>query len=119
MRKYVPLVLGFAVLTVGCNQIANSTQQIPAVAVKLELVAIAKAEARYQVENSAYGTIEQLQKAELLTGDPNRNGYAFTIDVNGSESFNVTASPADEKNKTWPTYTVNQTQQVTERSATP
>jgi hypothetical protein len=114
MRRVVTAVAGL-VLTVACSQISKSTQQIPAVAVKLELVAIGRAEARYQVENSTYGTIEQLQKAELLTGDPDRNGYAFTIEVNGSESFSVTASPADEKNKAWPTYTLNQAQQVVER----
>ena len=113
MRRVVVLVLGVA-LSVACNEISNSTQQIAAVSVKLELVAIGKAEARYQVENSAYGTVEQLQKADLLTGDPDRKGYVFKVEVNGSESFSVTASPADEKNKNWPTYSINEKQEIVE-----
>ena len=114
MRRLALVVVG-VVCSVACSEIANSGQQVAAVSVKLELVAIGKAEARYQVENSAYGTIEQLQKADLLTGgDPDRKGYTFKVEVNGSESFSVTASPADEKNKNWPTYTIDEKQQVVE-----
>ena len=114
MRRVALVVMG-VVCSIACNGLSSSTQQVAAVSVKLELVAIAKAEARYQVENSAYGSIEQLQKADLLTGgDPDRKGYAFKVDVNGSESFRVTASPADEKDKSWPTYTVDEKQQVVE-----
>jgi hypothetical protein len=108
-------ILSLVLATVACDQLANSTQQIAAVAVKMELVAIGKAEARYQVENSTYATIEQLQKADLLIGDPDRKGYAFTLEINGSSSFSATATPADEKNKAWPTYAIDQTQQVTVR----
>jgi hypothetical protein len=114
MRR-VALGLAGLFFTIACGEMANSTQQIAAVSVKLELVAIAKAEARYQVEQSTYGTIEQLQKADLLKGDPDRKGYTFKLEVNGSEGFSVTASPADEKDKAWPTYTIDQNQQITEK----
>ena len=109
MRR-VLTILSLVVASTACDQLANSTQQIAAVAVKIELVAIGKAQARYQVEHSTYGTIEQLQKADLLIGDPDRKGYTFNLDINGSSSFTATATPADEKDKAWPTYVIDQTQ---------
>ncbi len=114
MRRVI-LVLAGLVFTVACTEMSKSTQQLEAVSVKLELVAIGKAEASFQAEHSMYGTIEQLQMADLLMGDPDRKGYTFKVEVNGAESFNVVASPTDEKNRTWPTYSIDQTQQIIEK----
>src|SRR5665213_3228652 len=114
MRR-VALGLAGLVFTIACSEMANSTQQIAAVSVKLELAAIGKAEARYQAEKAMYGTIEQLQMAELLMGDPDRKGYTFKVEVNGAESFSATATPTDEKNTNWPAYSIDQAQQIIEK----
>ncbi len=109
------IIVSVVLASVACDQMVKSADQVPVIAVKLELVSIGKAEARYLVEHSTFGTIEQLQAAELLTGQPDRNGYAFTLMVNGGEGFNVTAAPSAEDKKNWPTFVMDQTQQITQR----
>ena len=114
MRR-VLMILSCVLASVACGQMAKSVEQVPATAVKLELLSIGKAEARYLVEHSTFGTLEQLQQAELLTGQADRNGYTFMLTLNGNDGFSVIAAPADEKNKSWPTYSMDQTQQIIEK----
>ncbi len=104
------------VLTLACtSQTAPPQQQVDVVGIRAELLAIGKAEGNYLVTHSTYATLEQLQQESLLTGGADRRGYVFRVAVNGSEGFTVTASPADADKKDWPTLTMDQTMQVTER----
>jgi hypothetical protein len=113
MWKRSMLAVSLVVMS-GCG--APPPQQvIDTVGVKAELLTIGKAEGQYLVMHSAYGTMEQLLQDSLLTGGADRRGYTFSIDVNGSESYTVTATPSDPEKKNWPTLVMDQTSQVTER----
>jgi hypothetical protein len=104
------------VLTLACaSQPAPPQQQVDVVGIRAELLAIGKAEGNYLVTHSTYATLEQLQQDSLLTGGADRRGYVFSVAVNGSEGFTVTAAPSDAEKKGWPTLAMDQTMQVTER----
>ena len=110
------LMTAGVMLTLGCRQASPPPQQqIDVVGIRSELLAIGQAEGHYLVAHSNYGTIEQLQQDALLTGGPDRRGYVFTVAVNGSEGFTVTATPSDADKQSWPTLSMDQTMQVTER----
>jgi hypothetical protein len=113
MRRGVT-ILGL-VATLGCGQAAPPQQQIDVVGIRSELLVIGQAEGHYLVEHSTYATIEQLQQDSLLTGAADRRGYTFSVAVDGSQGFTVTASPSDPAKKGWPTLAMDQTMQVTER----
>jgi len=64
---------------------------------------------------SKYGSFDDLQTEHLLPDAPDRRGYAFSLSINGTDGFVVTAAPADPGKTNWPTLTVDQTQQVAEK----
>jgi hypothetical protein len=103
------------VTTLGCRQAGPPQQQIDVVGIRAELLVIGQAEGRYLVDHSTYATLEQLQQDSLLTGGPDRRGYVFTVAVDGSRGFTVTATPSDADKKGWPTLAMDQSMQVTER----
>jgi hypothetical protein len=103
------------VLTLGCRQAPPPQQQIDVVGIRSELLVIGQAERRYLVDHSIYATLEQLQQDSLLTGEANRRGYSFTVAVDGSQGFTVTATPSDPDKRGWPTLAIDQMMQVTER----
>jgi hypothetical protein len=107
-------ILGL-VMTLGCRPAAPPQQQIDVVGIKAELLVIGQAEGHYLVEHSTYATLDQLQQDSLLTGGADRRGYVFSVAVDGSRGFTVTATPADADKKGWPTLGMDQSMQVTER----
>jgi hypothetical protein len=113
MRTAVTILV--TLMTLGCRQAAPPQQQIDVVGIRSELLVIGQAEGRYLVDHSTYATLEQLQQDSLLTSDANRRGYGFTVTVDGSQGFTVTATPSDQDRKGWPTLAIDQTMQVTER----
>src|SRR5437763_17218763 len=86
-------------------------QQVDVVGIRSELLAIGQAERQYLVSHSAYGTIEELVQDKLLTSGANRRGYVFAVQVDGSQGFTVTATPADEDKQSWPHLETKQTMQ--------
>jgi len=114
MRKLSAIAAGL-LLAVGCGQSVPPQQVIDTVGIKAELLTIGKAEGQYLVAHSTYGTLEQLQQDSLLTGGADRRGYAFSVEVNGSEGYTVTATPSDPGKKDWPTLVMDQTMQVSEK----
>jgi hypothetical protein len=107
-------ILGL-VVTLGCRQAPPPQQQIDVVGIRSELLEIGRAEGRYLVAHSTYGTVEQLQQDELLTSPPDRRGYVFNVVVDGNQGFTVTATPSDPNKTGWPTLAMDQTMQVTQR----
>ena len=106
------------VLILGCRQAAPASppqQQIDVVGIRSELLALGQAEGHYLVAHSTYATLEQLQQDGLLRGGADRRGYVFTVTVNGSDGFNATAAPSDADKQGWPTLSMDQTMQITER----
>jgi len=64
---------------------------------------------------SKYGTLEELQKEQLLVDAPDRRGYTFAVAINGTDGFTVTAAPADPGKTTWPTLSIDQALNVSEK----
>ena len=92
--------------------------EIAKVAVKTQLVLIGKAEQRYQVEQSRFGTIDDLMKAGLLTAKPDRNDYEFTEEAPGITTFKISAMTNNPAKAEWPKFYIDQTMQVVQIGGT-
>ncbi|HXD74144.1 MAG TPA: hypothetical protein VN628_10425 [Vicinamibacterales bacterium] len=108
-----------AAFIAACGQTSGGNkppqEQIDVVSIRSELLQIARAEQTYLVMHSSYGSLEDLQNEKLLADAPDRRGYTFSLSINGTDGFVVTASPADQGKANWPTLTVDQTQQISEK----
>lgn len=103
-------------LTAGCGPAAAPPQQqVDVVGIRSELLAIGQAEGRYLVSHSRYASFDELQEDSLVTSGADRRGYHFTVAVDGSKGYTVTAAPADPEKHGWPTLAMNQALQITER----
>ena len=112
----IAAALAIHVIATACtSQSAPPQQQIDVVGLKSELLAIGQAERQYFVTHSNYGTLDELEQDKLLTGAANRRGYVFTVQVAGSQGFTATATPQDADKQNWPTLSMDQTMQVSQR----
>ena len=112
----IALALAAQTLALACtSQSAPPQQQIDVVGIKSELLAIGQAERQYFVAHSTYATLEELEQDKLLTGGANRRGYTFAVQVDGSQGFTATATPQDADKQNWPTLSMDQTMQVSQR----
>ena len=112
----IAAALAAQTIAVACtSQSAPPQQQIDVVGIKSELLAIGQAERQYFVTHSTYGTIDELEQDKLLVGGANRRGYVFTVQVDGSQGFTATAAPQDADKQNWPTLSMDQTMQVSQR----
>ena len=104
-------------LLVGCGRDAAPPpqQQIDVVGIRSELLSIGQAERQYFATHSSYGALDDLQQDKLLTGGADRRGYTFTVQVDGAQGFTVTAAPSDPDKEKWPTLSIDQTMQVSQR----
>jgi len=91
---------------------APPQQQIDVIGVRSELLAIGQAERQYLVAHGTYGTLDELEGERLLTGGADRRGYVFTVAVDGSRGFTVTAAPSGTERAGWPTLTMNETMEI-------
>jgi len=114
-RRFAILV-AFAAQAIACtSQSAPPQQQVDVVGIRSELLAIGQAERQYLVAHSTYGTFDELEQDKLLTGGTNRRGYVFSVQTDGNQGFTVTATPQDPDKQNWPTLSVDQTMQVSQR----
>ena len=115
-KRRFAILVAFAGQAIACtSQSAPPQQQVDVVGIRSELLAIGQAERQYLVAHSAYGTLDDLQQDKLLTGGANRRGYVFSVQADGSQGFTVTATPQDPDKQNWPTLSVDQSMQVTQR----
>ena len=89
-------------------------QQIDVVDIRTHLMNIGQAERIYVVDHGTYGTLEQLRQDSPTLLSENR-GYAFSVAVNGAQSFKATATPTDPNKAGWPTLEIDETMTVTQR----
>jgi len=90
-------------------------EQIDTTAIRQRLLAIGQTERQYQASHGKYATLEQLSEENLLPGGTAQRGYTFNAELNGSIGFTITATPADEDKKDWPTLEITESMQVTQR----
>jgi hypothetical protein len=89
-------------------------EQIDTVAIRQRLLTIAQTERQYQASNGKYATLEQLASDNLLPGGTEQRGYTYIADITAN-SFTITATPTTAGKATWPTLSVNESMQVTEK----
>ena len=97
------------------GNLAPPQQQVDVIGIKSELLAIGQAERQYLVAHATYGTLDELLTEQLLTGGAEVRGYRLTVTIDAGRGFTATATPADPDKTGWPTFTMNETMQITER----
>jgi len=95
--------------------IESLPQQTNLIAVRQDLFSLGQAEKLYQATNGYYATIDQLRSSSVVSRIPDghRWGYEYRVDVYGSESFVVTATPVNPGSGR-PTLSVDETLQISQ-----
>ena len=89
-------------------------QQIDTTAIRQRLLTIAETERQYQANNGKYATLEQLASDSLLPGGTEQRGYSYSAEISAS-GFTITATPTATDKTGWPTMTVTEGMQVSEK----
>jgi len=85
-------------------------QQIDTAGVTSDLISIGQAEKLYLASHGTYATLDQLRlEGSLAFGS--RRGYSYSVQVDG-QHFNAVASPADSSKAGWPTFSMDETLQI-------
>jgi hypothetical protein len=94
---------------------ASPQEQIDVTGIRMALLEIGQAERTYVAAHGAYGTFEQLRADGAPALGTDRRGYAFRLELNGSQSFKATATPTDSTKQGWPTLSIDASMQIAER----
>jgi hypothetical protein len=88
-------------------------RQIDFVGIQSDLRSLAQAERIYFASNGAYAALDPLQQSGgVQFQGPNHRGYSFSIEIDGLKHFQITAKPIDSAQTDWPTYSIDETQQI-------
>ena len=101
--------------TRGTASLASPQEQIDVTGIRMALLEIGQAERNYVAAHGTYGTFEQLRAEGAPALGTDRRGYAFQLQVSGSQSFIATATPIDSNKQGWPTLSIDASMQVAER----
>ena len=104
-----------AQLTSAVGTTASPQEQIDVTGIRMALLEIAQAERNYVAAHGTYGTLEQLRAEGAPALGTDRRGYAFRLELNGSQDFKATAAPTDPNKQGWPTLTVDASMQIGEQ----
>jgi hypothetical protein len=99
----------------GSASTASPQEQIDVTGIRMALLEIAQAERNYVAAHGTYGTFEQLRSEGAPALGTDRRGYAFQLDLNGSQGFKATATPTDSNKQAWPTLSIDASMQIAER----
>ena len=94
---------------------ASPQEQIDVTGIRMALLEIGQAQRNYVAAHGTYGTFEQLRAEGSPALGTARRGYVFQLELNGSQGFKATATPADRNKTGWPTLTIDPGMQVSER----
>lgn len=94
---------------------APPMQMIDAAGVKNDLIAIGQAERLYMASHGSYATLDQLQRDGATVSDGSRRGYSYALTVDDGQHFKITATATDPAKNGWPTFTVDETMQVSQQ----
>jgi len=91
-------------------------QQIDVVGIKTDLLSIAQSERLYVARHGNYATLDELEKDGFTSfSGSTRRGYAFTTEIDGARRFKITAVPSDPSKSAWPTFTIDETMQLSQQ----
>ena len=115
----IVLAIGYFIYSSQIRQTSDEKplkQQINLVAVRSDLLSLGQSERLYLASNGSYATLEQLRQSNMMNSFPdgNRAGYRYTIEVDGSSHFQITASPTDSSRTDLPTLTIDESMQISE-----
>ena len=99
----------------GGGGTVSPQEQIDVTGIRMALLEIGQAQRTYAAAHGMYGTFEQLRAEGAPALGSDRRGYAFELELNGSQSFKATATPTDANRKGWPTLSIDASMQVAER----
>jgi hypothetical protein len=103
-------------LTKGPTGGAPPMQKIAVVGVKADLVAIAEAERLYLASHGSYAGLDQLQQDGAISfSGASRRGYNYTAEFNDGQHFKITAAPSGPAQEGWPTLSVDESMEVTQK----
>ena len=116
----IVLAIGWFIIktqfTQGPTGGAPPKQVIDVVGVKNDLVAIGQAERIYLASHGSYASIDQLQQDGAISfSGANRRGYNYAADLNDGQHFSITAAPSDPAKEGWPTLSIDENMQVTQK----
>jgi hypothetical protein len=116
----IALAIGFFIFKSefehGPTDGAPPKEAIDVVGVKADLLSIAHAERMYQANHGAYATVDQLQQDGAITfSGTNRRGYNYAAELDDGQHFRITATVSDPNKAAWPTLSIDDTMQVTQR----
>ena len=94
---------------------ASPQEQIDVTGIRMALLEIGQAERTYVAAHGTYGTFEHLRAEGAPALGTDRRGYAFHLDLNGSQSFKAIATPTNSNKQRWPTLSIDGSMQITER----
>lgn len=94
---------------------ASPQEQIDVTGIRMALLEIGQAQRTYVAAHGTYGTLEQLRAEGAPALGTDRRGYAFQMELNGSQGFTATAAPTDPSKPGWPTLSIDASMQIAER----
>jgi len=99
----------------GPGRAGPPKQQIDVVGVKTDLLGLAQSQRLYFARFGAYATLDQLERDGFTSVRTGNRGYSYESEVEGSRHFRITARPSDPLKEGWPTLSVDETMQITQR----
>jgi len=103
-----------AQLTSGPAGASAPQQEIDTTGITADLLSIGQAERLYLASHGSYATLDQLQaEGDITFSGANRRGYNFTAELDDGQHFTITAIPSDPSKAGWPTFSIDETMQVT------
>lgn len=99
----------------GSASTASPQEQIDLTGIRMALFEIAQAERHYVAAHGTYGSFEQLRAEGAPALGTDRRGYAFRLELNGSQGFTATATPTEAHRQSWPTLSIDASMQIAER----
>ncbi|MBN1568604.1 MAG: type IV pilin protein [Acidobacteria bacterium] len=115
----IVLLTGYLIYS---SQVRHVTDDKPVVqpinyaAVRSDLLSLGQAERLFWAANGSYATLEQLRQSAIMGSLPggSRSGYEYSIEVDGSAHFRITATPTDPARTDLPTLWIDETMQISQ-----
>ena len=99
----------------GPGRAGPPKQQIDVVGVKTDLLGLAQSQRLYFARFGAYATLDQLERDGFTSVRTENRDYSYKAEVERNQHFRITARASDPLKEGWPTLSVDETMQITQR----